>query len=91
MRSQLVYTIVAAGLGTITVSYLCFYVIRRKSQQKPPKNAHWQLVGAVEEIALYPVTSGAAILLKNAKCEKLGLATQDLRDRSLIAFDDNGK
>ncbi|XP_065363132.1 mitochondrial amidoxime reducing component 2-like [Calliphora vicina] len=91
MKSYLLSTVLAASLGAIALSYISYYICRRKHLQKPPKNAKWEFVGTLEEIVIYPVTSAAPLLLNEVQCKIDGLYSEDLRDRCLVLIDENGK
>ncbi|XP_037824762.1 mitochondrial amidoxime reducing component 2-like [Lucilia sericata] len=90
MRTNLWYTIIGASLGAIGLTYITYYNNRRKRLLQPPKNAKWQLIGTVEEIAMYPVKSGAALLLQQVQCKVDGLYIDELKDRCLVLCDETG-
>lgn len=88
MSRYSVSALIAGSLVAVTLSY---YIHRRKNLQKPPKNGKWQYIGTVQELSVYPLRSGAALLLKEAQCKTDGLYSQDIRDRSLILYASDGK
>lgn len=91
MKTQHFYTIIIASLGTISLTYIAYYINKRKRLQNLPKHANWIKVGTVQEIALYPIRSAAANLLDKVECKFDGLYWDDVKDRALLIGDENGK
>lgn len=92
MKHQVVYyTVVGIGLGTLAVSYFAYYRIRRKRQNELPNNPKWELIGTVKELSIYPLQSGAALLVNSAECNRFGLRCRGFRDRFLVILNERGK
>lgn len=80
------------GLVTVTVSYLIYRTIQRRRRGKHlPPDPKWVLVGKIEEISMYPLQSGAALIIPTVKCNKYGLVLSGLRDRCLVLLNEFGE
>lgn len=90
MRTQVIAILAATTLSAIAISYITYYASRKKRLQKFVKNADWKCVGVVEEIAVFPVTSAAAMLLNEVECKFDGLYSNGVKDRFLILYDEAG-
>lgn len=92
MRSLEVIAWVGLSIGA-AVGGITIWLAHRKgySRHRRLTNAdEWQHLGILKIINFYPVKGGAPIRLQQVECAELGLHSNGLWERCLVAYDEGG-
>lgn len=87
------FTLRAAGVGMgvgvgVGVGALAAWWAWRRALTHPDTPTHWEEVGEVSQLIIYPLKSGRGVKVTEAEATRYGLAIDLLEDRSFVALED---
>ncbi|XP_011187519.2 mitochondrial amidoxime reducing component 2-like [Zeugodacus cucurbitae] len=92
MRSLKVIAWLGLSIGAAVGGITIWLAYRKQNGRRPqlPSADRWQHLGTLKIINFYPVKGGAPIRLEEVECTELGLHSNGLWERCLVAYDECG-